>query len=485
MTADPQKDPSKAAKPSSKSFAQLWRQVSTSVLPFADAASDAFPLDRILRLALIQVTVGMAIVLLTGVLNRVMIVELGVAASLVAIVVALPVLFAPLRVLVGHRSDQHRSFLGWRRVPYIWLGTMLQFGGLAIMPFALLVLSDLTSGPSWAGPTGAAVAFLLVGAGLHTTQTCALALATDLSPDADRPRVVALMYLCLLLGSVVAALVFAWLLQPFSSLRLIQVIQGAAVVTVALNVIAFWKQESRNPHLTRHGRPRESLKGAWRVFTGQNPHAVRLLVVVGLGSAGFAMQDVLLEPYGGEILGLAVGQTTLLTGVLALGTVLALALSASFLQRGRNEYRLAATGLLVGIVGFSLIIFAAPMNSLWTFSSGVFVVGMGVGLFAISTMFAVMHAATEKTSGLALGLWGAVQASAIGAGVAIGGVVRDMFRWFEFAGGGSELSNAAFAYSFVYHLEILVLFSTLIAVGPLVRMSAKTRGRFGLMDMPG
>ena len=101
--------------------------------------------------------------------------------------VALPLVFAPFRALIGFRSDTHRSVLGWRRVPYIWFGTLLQFGGLAIMPFALLVLSGDSHGPAWVGQVGAALAFLLVGAGLHTTQTAGLALATDLAPAEARP----------------------------------------------------------------------------------------------------------------------------------------------------------------------------------------------------------------------------------------------------------------------------------------------------------
>ena len=108
------------------------------MLPFADAATDELPLGRLLRLSLFQVTVGMAIVLLVGTLNRVMIVELGVPAWLVALMISLPLVFAPLRAVVGFRSDTHRSVLGWRRVPYIWMGTLVQFGGLAIMPFALI-----------------------------------------------------------------------------------------------------------------------------------------------------------------------------------------------------------------------------------------------------------------------------------------------------------------------------------------------------------
>ena len=80
-------------------------------------------------------------------------------------------MFAPFRALVGFRSDTHKSVLGWKRVPYIWMGTLVQFGGLAIMPFALIVLSGDSHGPAWIGHAGAALAFLLVGAGLQTTQT--------------------------------------------------------------------------------------------------------------------------------------------------------------------------------------------------------------------------------------------------------------------------------------------------------------------------
>jgi BCD family chlorophyll transporter-like MFS transporter len=96
---------------------------------------------------LFQVTVGMAAVLLIGTLNRVMIVELGLPAWLVATMISLPLVFAPFRMVVGYRSDTHRSVLGWRRVPYIWFGNLLQFGGLAIMPFALILLSGDSHGP--------------------------------------------------------------------------------------------------------------------------------------------------------------------------------------------------------------------------------------------------------------------------------------------------------------------------------------------------
>jgi len=142
----------------SRSLVSRWARLGPRFLPFADAATPDLPLSRLLRLSLFQVSVGMALVLLVGTLNRVMIVELKVSATLVALMVSLPVLYAPLRTLIGFKSDTHRSALGWRRVPYIWLGSMIQFGGLAVMPFALLVLSgggESARFPVWVGQAGA------------------------------------------------------------------------------------------------------------------------------------------------------------------------------------------------------------------------------------------------------------------------------------------------------------------------------------------
>ena len=224
-------------------LAKGWMRLGTRFLPFADAATKELPLGRLLRLSLFQVSVGASVVLLNGTLNRVMIVELGVSTLLVSLMVSLPLVFAPFRVLIGFKSDNHRSVLGWRRVPYIWMGTLLQFGGFAIMPFALLVLSGGGESSAVYGQVGAALAFLLVGAGMHTTQTAGLALATDLAPEESRPRVVAFLYVMLLVGMTGSALIFSELLRNFSELQLIQVIQGVAVTQLLLNIAALWKQK--------------------------------------------------------------------------------------------------------------------------------------------------------------------------------------------------------------------------------------------------
>jgi BCD family chlorophyll transporter-like MFS transporter len=450
-------------------LAKRWTQLGPQFLPFADAATPELPLSRLLRLSLFQVSVGMAIALLVGTLNRVMIVELSVSASLVAFMVALPLVFAPLRAVIGFRSDTHKSVLGWRRVPYIWFGSLLQFGGFAIMPFALIVLSGDTNGPILYGQIAAALAFLLVGAGLHTTQTVGLALATDLAPIPSHPRVVALMCTMLLLGVAVSSVIFGAVLADFSQLRLIKVIQGTAAMTMLLNIAALWKQEPRNTQETAHDRNLPTFQDSWREFR-RGTQSLRRLIALGVGTVAFGMQDILLEPYGGEVLRLPVSATTLLTAVLALTGLAGFVIAARALSRNSDPYWIASLGALFGLLGITCVLFAAPLQTRALFGTGVAFIGFGSGLFAHSTLTAAMRMAPAGQIGLALGAWGAVQATASGGAIAVAGVLRDGVNALAMTGTlGEALRTPATGYEVVYNIEILLLFATLAAIGPLVR----------------
>ena len=493
------------------SMVAVWQSIGPRYLPFADAATKDVPLSQLIRLSLFQFSVGMATVLLTGTLNRVMIVELGVSTWFVALMVSLPLLIAPFRALIGHRSDTYKSVLGWRRVPYIWFGTMMQFGGLAIMPFALLLLQSQTLGPTWAGPVAAGLAFIMVGLGIHITQTAGLALAGDLVPSNKRPRVVALVYVMLLLGMIGSAIFFGYLLEDFGPTRLVRVIQSAALLTVIFNVIALWKQEARDPAKTAAGLKRATFGEALKAFR-DTKRSTRLLTAVGLGTIGFSMQDVLLEPYGGEILGLTVSQTTMLTAFLAGGTLIGFMLAARFLTKGYDTHRVAALGLLIGIVAFSAVIFAGALESAMLFRIGSALIGLGGGLFAVGTMTAAMDLVEDDPSiqfdentsrgkvdtGLVVGAWGAVQATAAGLGLAIGGALRDVVQTMSEAGVlGAAFERPDAGYGVVYHLEIGLLFAGLVAIGPLVTVKRRITSQepedgdqqklkqFGLAELPG
>jgi MFS transporter, BCD family, chlorophyll transporter len=470
-------------RPSAVTF---WQAVGTRFLPFADAASVELPLARLLRLALFQVSVGIAAVLLNGTLNRVLIVELNTPTWIVALMIAIPLLVAPFRALIGYRSDTHRSVLGWRRVPYIWFGTLGQFGGLAIMPFALILI---TRADTFALGVGAScLAFLLTGAGMHVTQTAGLALATDIAPEDKRPRVVALLYVMLLVGMMLAAFTIGNLLLNFTSTKLVQVIQGAAVLTMVLNVAALWKQEARNRALTTSTAPNPAFADIWASFTAQ-PNAKRLLLAIGIGAMAFAMQDALLEPYGGEILGLSVGGTTSLTGAWAIGALIAFAHSGRQLTKGADPLRLAGMGAVAGIAAFLMTLFAAPLNSVPLLYFGALTIGFGTGLFSVGTMIAAMGLAREGSSGLALGAWGAVQASCAGAGIALGGLIRDGMAYIALQDGmGATLAHRATGYGTVYAIEILLLLVTLVVLGPVIGLHLQnkkmTSEGFGLSEFP-
>jgi BCD family chlorophyll transporter-like MFS transporter len=478
----------------SQAHTSALKSLSLKALPFADAASADLPLAQLLRMSLFQVSVGMASVMLLGTLNRVMIVELSVPAMIVAIMIALPVLIAPLRASLGFKSDTYRSAIGWKRVPYLWFGSLWQMGGLAVMPFALIVLSgDQTIGPSWAGEVLAALAFLMTGFGIHMTQTAGLSLASDRASDETRPRVVALLYVMFLLGMGAASLIIGWLLRDFSNLLLIRVVQGAALTGLILNLIALWKQEPMRP-MSKEARlaPRPKFKEAWQSFTAGGA-AGRLLGVVFFGTLAFNMQDVLLEPYGGEVLGLSVSATTTLTAMWVLGALTGLYMSARQMRSAHNSLSVAVRGLLVGLIAFPIVIFAGPLQSVGLFFAGTGLIGLGAGLFAVATLHHAMQLPTEGTAGrgLVIGAWGAAQATAAGLAVAFGGTVRDWVNTHALAGDfGTALQSASTGYSVVYHIEILFIFITLVLIGPMIKHAPSSqptdhnRTGLSLVDFP-
>jgi BCD family chlorophyll transporter-like MFS transporter len=130
---------------------------------------------------------------------------------------------------------------------------------------------------------------------------------------------------------------------------------------------------------------------------------------------------------------------------------------------------MASWGALVGVPAFFLVMCAAPLNSAMLFSCGIFAIGFGGGLFSHGTLTATMNLAPANQSGLALGAWGAVQATAAGVAVALGGLLHDIVAALGTRNIlGSSLSGPNAGYAFVYALEIGLLFATMVAMGPLI-----------------
>jgi BCD family chlorophyll transporter-like MFS transporter len=230
-----------------------------------------------------------------------------------------------------------------------------------------------------------------------------------------------------------------------------------------------WKQEALDPSRTtglQKGDP--GFLESFHALCRTGPWH-RRLVVIGLGTAGFAMQDVLLEPYGGQVLGLSVGATTGLTALMAGGGMIGFILAARWLSGGQDPYRICGYGALTGVFGFALVVLAGAAGSGFLFAAGTGLIGLGAGFFAHATLTACMRAAPPERIGLALGLWGAVQATCGGAAIAFGGVLRDGVTALAERGLlGANLEGPVTGYVTVYALEIALRFATIAAVGPLV-----------------
>ena len=207
------------------------------------------------------------------------------------------------------------------------------------------------------------------------------------------------------------------------------------------------------------------------------------------------MQDILLEPYGGEILGLSVAATTNLTAIWVIGALVGLFIASRSLKRKKGgPIRSIVFALFIAIGGLCLIIMSDPMNLVSLYYFGSFLIGLGTGLFAVSTLIIAMTIPISKGAGrgLVLGSWGAAQATAAGLGIGLGGILNDISNSII----GSESynlivsANPAFSYLVVYHLEIFLLFLTLVFLGPLsqylssLKLDRKEFEKFGFSEMP-
>jgi len=380
---------------------------------------------RLLRLSLFQFGLGFSVVVFTGTLNRVLITEEGVPATVVGWLLSLSLFVAPIRVLLGARSDTTKRKFGYRRFPYIWFGTMMVFSGLSAAPFALLFLSRTstigqTSTPFALGMLFSTFIFLIYAIGVHIAQTGYLALVTDIIPRNDRHNAVAFLWVALIIGQIASSLVIGWWLEEYSPFKLVQVLQSSSVIFVLLAIAAIWKQD---PAGMIDGSDESNATRLRAVLAdGRN----RLFfAVVFLGTFAITGQDVLLEPYGGQVLGMSVNETTRLTAVLGVGMLAAMLAAMAAHRRLASPLVLSLAACIAGLIGFGLIISTGLHRSAPIFAVGAGIIGFANGLFLIGTLSIVMALADTQTAGLYVGLWGLVQTTATGIGTLIGGLTRD------------------------------------------------------------
>lgn len=407
---------------------------------------------RILRLGLFQFGMGISLAPITGTLNRVLISDLNISAGFVALLMSIHYFVSPIRTVVGHHSDVRRS-KGFWRTPYIVLGAMLTYGGLSTAPFSLILFDadSMTQGPIVY--VVAFLIFLLYGVGVNIVETTYLAMVSDNTEPEERGKILAILWLMLVIGTVTGSLFIGLSLIDYSLGALISAMQMSAFIFVVCMVLSLIRQEKLRPdgrlvrEIEQVARQSlgESLKIVW------NTPALRsMFFVFFIATLGFGTHDVLLEPYGAQILDMSVTATTLLTALWGVAMIIAVITAGWWLWTRGQSGRLLISGALVGMMGFLTVTYAGTIESTLLFQIGVAGIGFGRGLFIVGSIATVMSLADRGHTGLFMGIWGVVQSLAQGFGTIGGGVARDAI--------GSATGNVLYGYTSVYAAASVFLF---------------------------
>jgi MFS transporter, BCD family, chlorophyll transporter len=358
----------------------------------------------LIRLAAVPLSLTLLSILSGSVINRVMVVELGLPVLVAGLFVAIPLLVSPARIWLGYLSDAY-PIRGRRREPYLVLGAVLSGVGVAVS-VALVVQTPRL----WSLATVMILLALVVyGLGRNLTGNTFQALLADrFAPGVPRSRAVNLYEVVKLVGMVIAAGLVGLALRPYSAERLTLVVLIVTGVAVVLSVIAAWNQEPRT-EAQRDAAARARATPFWSSFTTlvwTDPQARRFVGVITLTLLGTQMQDVLMEPYAGLVLGMDVAATTQLTMFWGLGALVSILLSGLVLIRWLGLARLFRLGILLLIPLFGVIVLAGVLKQVWLLQAGVLALGLATGLSAASLLGQTVAFTSPKSAGLLLGVWG-------------------------------------------------------------------------------
>jgi BCD family chlorophyll transporter-like MFS transporter len=376
--------------------------------------------SRTIQLSLYQFWLGGVSVLMLGTLNRILRVEMGLNLALVGIVLGgAHYLAALISIPIGHRSDNHPYF-GYHRLPYIVAGTALAVLTVTTAPFAAAFLAEEAS------PIRLALTFaffFVEGLGINVGATTYLALVTDQTDREERGRVVSVIWTMMMFGILVGALGGAGYLKAYSFGRLVTLFAVSAAAIVVLTLIALWRSEQqRKAPPARESAP---LRTALRVL--QRSRQTRLFFAfLLLGLFFHFMQDVILEPFGGEVLQLSVRQTTMFNAYNMVGVIAGLLLGGSLFIPRFGKKRVAAAGNLVGVVAFVMLTLVALRQEAGMTPFAIVLMGLGTGMFTVGGVSLMMDLTVEGQAGLFVGAWTLAQALAKFGSSLLSGTLHDV-----------------------------------------------------------
>jgi BCD family chlorophyll transporter-like MFS transporter len=395
-------------------------------------------------MGLFQLSFGVVSVLVLGVLNRVMFAEIGLPATLIGFLLAMPSLVSPLRLWVGYMSDS-RPILGHRRLPYILIGMLLAVVGvLAGTLGALWIVRSVVLGVLLA-----VVAFLIYGMGKNAMATAFQALIADVFDERQRPQATAILKAAFISGIIGGSLVLGRLVDPYSPTRLVAVVAGTGVFALAMSVVSCVRVEPTGRAVEAISqRVRQVPFGSTLRSTLLNPQVRLFFFFIGATLLATLSQDIFLEPYGAKVFSMSVGQTARLNMYWGGGTLASLLLCGIWAVNRLGRKRVTAFGLLIVAAAFAGLILAGAAGQQAVFVGLVFLLGVGSGISGAGALTMMVDFTTPEQAGLLMGAWTIAHQLAEVLGNLLGGVLVDVV----FATSGSYLA----AFSTVFGLEIAV-----------------------------
>ena len=402
-------------------------------------------LRKRIQLGLLHVAVAMTLVPINSTLNRVMIKELALSATLVALLASLPYLFSPVQVAIGSFADRH-PILGLRRTPYIAVGLLLCVLGVVAAPQAAFLMTE----NFWGGLLAGGLAFGAWGMGYNLSSVSYLSLASELSGEKGRARTIAVMFFMMIASIILTAIALSRMVEPYTPAALVRAFWSVGLAALVLGMLGLVKLESRTASAPAHAEAYSWGQLARTIFHNRQARLFFIYMIILLSA--ILGQDILLEPYGAEAFGMSVQQTTRITSIWG-GCVLAALVVAGLLEGRVAKRRVAQVGGLGALLGFALISVSGPIASQGLFYGGILLLGVGTGLSTVSNLSLMLDMTTPGNVGLYIGAWGMANAFARLTGSLLSGALRDSV---------AQLAGSALAgYVAVFSVMALMLLASL------------------------
>lgn len=385
-----------------------------------------FRLGQTIRLTTFQIGSAMAEILTASVWNRVMIVDLKMDAAPVALLLALQYLLMPISLWAGHRSDTVRLW-GKRRTSYIWLGR-----GLMVLALPLLGISvrRFEAGDTDGGWLLAIISFLIFGVGKLISGGVYLALVRESAPPARQGIAIGIAETVLIACFAIFGFGFGRWMPHYEELIFWEMILLVAVMAGFFWWFAVVRQEKGDAAALPEGH-RDSVRETVAKFRHilQDRRIALFFTFLALATLFAWMQDAILEPFGGEVLGLDARQTTRFTGYWGTGTILMLLLGFVIWRRQKPEEQAgkASVGLGVMAVGLFLFGLTAFMGMERLLMPALLAFGLGFGVYTFGGLSLMVVMSPDKDAAAYLALWTVCVLLSKGIGTALGGILRDLF----------------------------------------------------------